>query len=189
MKPDPQTDSQHIETPAKTQADHVQYYLDKAGGRMGWKRELPHDVAYSRGKLLCKDRIVDRAVNPKLHEETLAIEVQHAINRRDCWHEFTEKWLLCQAAFPGGSDYNRVRAVGIPGSFCDLEIDTKRTMERVRTNLGTRDWMLCRRVCGEGWSIAEAVTDISPSYRDSTLARFRESLDACIEAFETARRG
>lgn len=169
-------------SPAKLQPDHIQdRHLDKAGSRMGWRRELPHDAAYRLGKLLCKDRCTD--------ERSKFVEVGNAINRRDAWHEFTEKWLLCQANFPGGADYNRVRAVGIPGSFCDLEIDTKRFMEAVRTNLGTRDWMLCRRVCGEGWSIAAAVTDISPSYRDSTLARFRECLDALIEAFETARRG
>jgi len=178
-KPSPR---QEPEAPAVIQADHVPRNLDKVGSRSGWKRELDHDRAFRMGHLLCKERA-------KVNDEAKEREIEKAIYRRDAWEKFTECWLLCQANFPGGSDYNRVRVAGVPGSFCDAQIDTKRFMRAVEANLGSRDWMLCRRVCGEGWPIAKAVTDISPSYRDSTLARFRECLDALIEAMETARRG
>jgi hypothetical protein len=61
-------------------------------------------------------------------------------------------------------------------------------MRAMEMKLGTRDWMILRRICGENYPIAETITEISPSYRDSTLARFRESLDALIEAIEKYRK-
>lgn len=54
--------------------------------------------------------------------------------------------------------------------------------------MGTNDWLICRRVCGENFSVAAAVTAINPGYRFSTLARFREALDALVDGMKEARR-
>ena len=54
--------------------------------------------------------------------------------------------------------------------------------------MGPNDWLICRLVCGENHSIAEAVLAISPDYKASTLARFREALDALVIAMDAARR-
>ena len=35
----------------------------------------------------------------------------------------------------------------------------------VEQAMGANDWLICRRVCGENFSIAETVQAISPGYR------------------------
>jgi len=45
-----------------------------------------------------------------------------------------------------------------------------------------------RQLCGENYSVAQAVAAIGPAYKFSTLARFREAPDASVEARATAKR-
>jgi hypothetical protein len=47
---------------------------------------------------------------------------------------------------------------------------------------------LFRCARGEDFSVAAAVTAINPGYRFSTLARFREALDALVVGLVAARR-
>jgi hypothetical protein len=42
---------------------------------------------------------------------------------------------------------------------------------------------------GENFSVYAAVTAIMPGYRFSTLARFREALDALVEGMKRGRKG
>ena len=53
--------------------------------------------------------------------------------------------------------------------------------------MGANDWLICRRVCGENYSVARRCPAISPAYRFSTLARFREALDALVGARAISR--
>jgi hypothetical protein len=46
--------------------------------------------------------------------------------------------------------------------------------------MGVHVWPICRLEYGENFSVAAAVTAINPGYRFSTLARFREALDALV---------
>jgi hypothetical protein len=77
---------------------------------------------------------------------------------------------------------------GRPGGFVDHQRDAKDFWRRVEQAMGTRDWQICWRVCGENCTVAETVQAISPGYKFSTLARFREALDALIEGMAKARR-
>ena len=77
---------------------------------------------------------------------------------------------------------------GVPGGFVDHQRDAKDFWRRVEQAMGTRDWMICRRVCGENCTVAETVQAISPGYKFSTLARFREALDALVDGMALARR-
>ena len=54
--------------------------------------------------------------------------------------------------------------------------------------MGANDWLICRLVCGEGHSVAQGVMTVSPAYKFSTLARFREALDALVGGMKEARR-
>jgi len=54
--------------------------------------------------------------------------------------------------------------------------------------MGANDWLICRMVCGEGHSVASAVMTVSPAYKFSTLARFREALDGLVDGMRRARR-
>jgi hypothetical protein len=77
---------------------------------------------------------------------------------------------------------------GVPGAFVDHQRDAKDFWRRVELAMGTRDWQICRRVCAEGCTVAETVQAISPGYKFSTLARFREALDALVEGMAAARK-
>jgi hypothetical protein len=55
--------------------------------------------------------------------------------------------------------------------------------------MGANDWLICRLVCGENHTVADAVQAIGPGYKFSTLARFREALDALASGMKEARRG
>ena len=76
----------------------------------------------------------------------------------------------------------------MPGAFVDHQRDVKDYWRRVEAAMGANDWLIVRRVCGENYSVAQAVAAISPAYKFSTLARFREALDALVEARATAKR-
>lgn len=171
-----------IQGPARVTDMHVQdrTLSKEAGSKAGWSRLSIFERAHRSGKLIDKER----CTTP---EKTKA-EEQRALNRYDAGDRFAEGWIVAMAGQWPSSDLNRVRVVGCPGSFVDHQIDVKNFMRALECHLGTNDWMILRRVCGEGCPIAETVTDITPSYRASTLARFREALDALVEAEPKARK-
>jgi hypothetical protein len=179
-KPSPR---QEPEAPALIREHHVQDRFVNKGDReqSGWTALSVFERTWRKGQLAEKELIEKGG---KIAEE----EARRAQARYAAGREFTELWLICQASFPGGSDYSRVRVVGTPGSFCDHQTASKAFLRRVEAAMGSRDWMIVRRVCGEDYAVADAVAQISPSYRKSTLARFRESLDALVDGMEAARR-
>jgi len=87
------------------------------------------------------------------------------------------------AGWPGSGGYERVRGgSGTPGAFADHQRDVKDYWRRVESAMGANDWLILRRVCGENYTVAQAVAAIGPGYKFSTLARFREALDALVSA-------
>jgi hypothetical protein len=76
----------------------------------------------------------------------------------------------------------------VPGAFVDHQRDVKDYWRRVESAMGANDWLIVRRVCGENYTVAQAVAQVSPGYRLSSLARFREALDSLVEARASVRR-
>lgn len=175
----PETD---IQTPAIITDDHAQtrHVTTRAGAKKGWERLTVYEKEFRLGHLTDKKKI--------LNEATKAEEIKKSFERRDAAKEFDEGWQICLASWPGGMDMNRIGVVGVPGGFCDHQRDVKRFWERVRQEMGTNDWMICRRVCGEGYKVAETIAVITPSYKDSALVRFREALDSLLDALGKVRR-
>jgi hypothetical protein len=68
------------------------------------------------------------------------------------------------------------------------QIDAIRELVSVESHLGERDRRIVRMVCGLGEWPSKAVAAVSADYERATVPRFKEALDALIEAFETARR-
>jgi hypothetical protein len=169
-----------IQGPAIITADHAQtrHISTRAGAKQGWERLTVYEKEFRLGHLCCKAAAAKHGIKE---------EVRRANARRDAAFAFDEGWRIINASWPAGFDPNRVRAAGISGSFVDVERATKQFWRRVELAMGTNDWMICRRVCGEGYKVAETVVSIQPGYRDSTLARFREALDSLIEAIAKAR--
>ena len=149
----------------------------RAGAKAGWSRLTVYEKAFRLRQLACKEARDARA------EEARALDRYAAARASD------EGWQICNASFPGGRGWDEVRSSGgVPGAFVDHQRDAKDFWRRVELAMGTRDWMICRRVCGENCTVAETVQAISPGYKFSTLARFREALDALVEAMASARR-
>ncbi|HKY18761.1 MAG TPA: hypothetical protein VJL82_07480, partial [Rhizomicrobium sp.] len=115
-------------------------------------------------------------------------EEARALDRFAAARAFDEGWRICHAPFPGGVDFDRVKGSGgVPGTFADHARDAKDFWRRVQGAMGANDWLICRMVCGENFSVAEAVTMVSRAYKFSTLARFREALDALIQGMKHAK--
>jgi hypothetical protein len=171
------------EGPAAVRGDHVQDRMlsGRAGAKAGWSRLTVYEKEFRRGHLMCKERCGSAAAAKD--------EEARALDRFVAARAFDEGWQVCNASFPGARGWDEVRSGGgTPGGFVDHQRDTKDFWRRVEQAMGTRDWQICRRVCGENCTVAETVQAISPGYKFSTLARFREALDALVEAMATARR-
>lgn len=179
--PKPQPPIEAPEAPAIVTPLHVQDRVLRgaAGAKLGWSKLSPFEKAHRMGKLMDKEKCKTK--------DAIEQEAVVAVNRYQAGDRFAECWKLATVSWPSGSDLNRVRVVGTPGSFCDHQLDAKAFLRHLEAHMGRRDWMMVRRVCGEDWDIAPAVIDLSPSYRDSTLARFREALDVLVEAQEIFR--
>ena len=181
--------SQDIDSPAIITDEHIQdrHVSTRAGAKLAWSRLSVFERAHRAGKLMDRERCVGDTAAQR--EDATKAEAQRALDRYEAGDRFAEGWRISNAGnWASGSDFNRVRVVGCPGSFVDHQIDVKRFMRALEHRLGTRDWMILRRICGENAPIAETITDITPGYRASTLARFREALDALLEAIPLAQR-
>jgi len=168
-----------VEGPAIVSGEHVRDRVlsSRAGAKAGWSRLTVYEKAFRLGQLKCKEASDARA------------EEARALDRFAAARAFDEGWQICNASFPGGRVWDEVGGGGgVPGAFVDHQRDAKDFWRRVEQAMGARDWMIVRRVCGENCTVAETVQAISPGYKFSTLARFREALDALIEGLARARR-
>lgn len=190
---------EQVDGPAIISHDFAQtrHVTTRAGAQKGWERLTVYEREFRLGRLASRE-IVPSATWHKLFDDDgflgcaglpykVADEVNKAFARRDAAKEFDEGWRICNASWPAGFDPGRIKVAGCPGSFCDTQRDVKDFWRRVETSMGQNDWMICRRVCGDGYKVAEAVTSIAPAYRDETLVRFREAVDALILAMERSR--
>ena len=171
-----------VEGPAVIGPDHVRDRVlgPRAGAKAGWSRLTVYEKEFRRGHLLCKERCT--GVSATREEEG------RALDRYAAARAFDQGWQVCNASFPGGVDFDRVRSSGgVPGAFVDHQRDAKDFWRRVEAAMGANDWLICRMVCGENHSVAQAVMAIGPGYKFSTLARFREALDSLIEAMRRTR--
>lgn len=171
--------------PAKVQSDHVQdrTYFTEVGTGKGRRTVQAPCKGYRRASVLQRAKINGQLIDKSkcLNREATISEEFNAERRFAAGTRFTEAWLLANSAnWAMGADMSRVRVAGIPGSFADHALTEKRFLENMRQALGVNDWMILRRVCGENCSVSEVVSEISPSYRYSTLSRFREALDALV---------
>ena len=172
---------ERVERPAVIQADHVQGRVvsGRAGAKAGWSRLTVYEREFRLGHLVCKEAAAHSARE----------EEGRALDRLSAARAFDEGWQVCNASFPGGVDFDRVRSSGgVPGAFVDHQRDAKDFWRRVQGAMGANDWLICRLVCGEGHSVAQGVMTVSPAYKFSTLARFREALDGLIDGMRKGRR-
>jgi hypothetical protein len=166
-----------IERPAVVTPDHARDRVlgPGAGARKGWSRLTVYEREFKRGSFVCKERCGDAAATEA--------ELRRAADRFEAARAFDQGWQVCAVSWPGSSGFDRVKGGGgVPGAFVDHQRDVKDYWRRVESAMGANDWLIVRRVCGENYSVAQAVAAISPAYKFSTLARFREALDGLVAA-------
>jgi len=170
-----------VDGPAVITDDYVRDRAIDAMKTKAWSRLAGYEKAYNKGHLLCKERCTSAAARDE--------EQARAHDRFTAARNFDLSWHRCQKPFPGGSDFDRVRSGGggTPGGFADHARDAKTFWRKVQDEMGANDWMICRMVCCEGYAVSEAVMTVSPSYKCTTNARFREALDGLIEGIKLAR--
>ena len=173
-----------VEGPAVIGSDHVQDRVlsARAGAKKGWSKLAVYEREFRRGALVCKERCTGAAAARE--------EEARALDRFAAARAFDDGWRICNTPFPPGVDFDRVRSTGggTIGGFADHQRDAKDFWRRVQSAMGANDWLICRMVCGEGHSVASAVMTVSPAYKFSTLARFREALDGLVDGMRRARR-
>ena len=166
-----------VERPAVVMPDHARDRVLglSAGARKGWSRLTVYEREFRRGSFVCKERCTGAAATEA--------EVRRAVDRYEAAKAFDDGWQVCAASWPGSSSFDRVKGGGgVPGAFVDHQRDVKDYWGRVEAAMGANDWLIVRRVCGENYSVAQAVAQVSPGYKFSTLARFREALDGLVGA-------
>ena len=172
-----------VEAPAVITRDHVQDRVlsVRAGAKKGWSKLAPYEKEFRRGALMCKERCTGQVATRE--------EEARALDRFAAARAFDEGWQICHVPFPPGIDFDRVATSGggVPGPFADHAREAKDFWRGVKDAMGANDWLICRMVCGEGYSVAQAVMTVSPAYKFSTLARFREALDSLIEGMRRGR--
>jgi len=94
---------------------------------------------------------------------------------------------LCEMRLASGRDSTEMvpGAGGGPGlAFTQLQIDAARRLDRLRSRLKTRDWIILEKFCGEGWSMSEAVRAATLCHPSGVLFRVQEALDELVGANE-----
>ncbi|HEY2444839.1 MAG TPA: hypothetical protein VGI20_03780 [Rhizomicrobium sp.] len=95
---------------------------------------------------------------------------------------------LCEMRAAGGRDSTEMSPPGSGGAglaFAQTQIDAMRRLERLRSRVKTRDWIILEKFCGEGWSMSEAVRAATLCHPSGVLYRVQEALDELV----AARRG
>lgn len=176
-----------VDDPAVIHGLHVQnrpLYDEKTGrtiiGKAGWRNETQFERACRLGQLVCKERCKD--------DKSRDSEIEHALDRRDAGRAFVEAWDIRDRGNKDSTDLNRGGSAASAAGISDSQIDAANLLASWQRHMGANDWMLARRVCGENFAVSHAVAEISPSYRDSSLARFREALNSLILARIDARK-
>lgn len=167
-----------IEGPAKLRPGYEQNRLlgAEAGAKKGWRNEdeAPLD-AYARRGLLAGG-----ALDGPTKGITLDMRLRAG-------HDYRR---LCELARRAGRDSTEMVIVGSGGggSITETQSDAIKSLISVDSHLSQNDRRLVRMVCDEGYRPSEAVRTIDPGYKDGTVPRFREAMDALVLAFEAARR-
>lgn len=173
-------ESDGIEHPSIITALHIQdrgitdQHNKPVIGKVAWRHETQFQRACRLGQL------VDKAICTD--EKAKMLEIERALDRRDAGKSFVEAWDIRERGSKDSLDLSRGGSAASAAGISDAQIDAANLLRSWERHTGRNDWMIVRRVCGENCTVAQTVGDISPSYRDSSLARFREALDSLIIA-------
>lgn len=162
-----------VEAPAIVREDHIQDRAlgAQAGAPRAWRKRSVLELARERGQL---DGSEGRSVEAR---------------RFQAGQLYTELWLTAQSSGRDSTNTECLSTSPVYVGITESQVQAMRRLAAVETHLGPKDRLLLRLILGENEKLSDGVIRVcGPGYRDRVTARFREALDALIEALETVRR-
>lgn len=150
-------------------------------GKVGQSVETQFQRAIRLGQLMCRDAC-------KGDDKAKDVEIERALDRRDAGKAFVDAWDIRQRGSKDSTDLSRGGCAENADGMTIARLDAIKLLHGWQAHMGANDWMLVQRVCGQNFSIAQAVYEISPGYAKASLARFREALDGLIVGQAAARK-
>lgn len=92
---------------------------------------------------------------------------------------------LCTLRMASGRDSSEITMSSGGGAHAGLtaiQIDAIRRLERLRSRLKTRDWIIVEKFCGEGWSMVESVRAATVCHPSGVVFRVQEALEELVAA-------
>jgi hypothetical protein len=166
------SDIDEIATPAIIRADHVR---DRplsvtAGAAIAWRRLSPLEAAYERGQL--------GGGSPKYDGQ----------KRLAAGEAYARLYARSQASGRDSTDFDRISGGSGMCALSEGQARASQLLSKIEQQMNSRDRLIVRMVCGEGYFPSEAVRTACNDYRHTVASRFREALDSLIEAMENLRR-
>ena len=141
-------------------------------GAKAWRKLTPLEAAYAKGQL---------AGGAPSH---------NALARFEAGKRYAG---IVAGSETSGRDSTQMIAVSKSGGSAGLgqsQMTALRALAAIEARLGERDRRIVRLVCGEGFAPVDAVrAACGDDYRHTTAARFREALDALVDAERSAKGG
>ena len=172
----------HVEEtlgPAIVRAEHVK---DRAvslgpGAPKAWRARSVLEIAFERSQL-------DDGEGDGLGRKF------RAKRRLDAGQIYAKLFVVAQTSGKDSTtDLDRIASVSTRLPLTERQAEAIRSLAAIERHMGARDGRIVRMVCGENYHLSEAVLSAcGRSYRQSVMPRFREALDALVEAVETVRR-
>lgn len=164
-----------IDGPAVLTVDYIQNRAfrndqGKISQNKAWRRVTELDKAFVKGQL--------KHGNGRYSEK----------DRLEAGRRYAD---LCAICAPKGRDSTQalnISSGGFSGTVSIAQAIAAKTIVTVKSHLGGRDRNIIHMVCVEDAAPVDAIKHICGDYEKTVSARFREALDALIEAFETERR-
>jgi hypothetical protein len=169
-------ESDQVDGPARITPMHRQerpLFDEKSGreivGKRGYSNETQLERFLRLNQHICKASCTDKKATD--------VEIERALDRRDAGKDFAQAWAERE---PGSRDSTdpSPRGGATADGLTTAMIAASKKLHGWQAHMGGNDWMLVMRVCGQDLEVARAVAEISPGYRDTAPARFREALTA-----------
>jgi hypothetical protein len=164
--------------PAIVRAEHVKdrAVAPTAGAPRAWRVRSWLEYAYERGQF---DDGEGNALGRTFR----------AKHRFAAGETYAKLFMVAQSSGKDSTNLDRIASVSTRAPLTERQAEAIRSLAAIESHMGARDKAIVRMVCGENYRLSEAVLSAcGKSYRHSVTLRFREALDALIEALETVRR-
>jgi hypothetical protein len=163
--------SDQPEAPAVVTRSHVRDRVISpvAGAAKAWRKLSALETAYAKGQLAGGNARVSAA------------------QRFEAGQRYTAIFAATEAQ---GRDSTQLMNVSRSYGGTPLGLGQRAAMDKLRSIeavMGANDAAIVRKVCGEGFTPAQAIRSVCGDYKDTVTARFREALDALWAALARIR--